>query len=155
MKTARVPQIACLLGLALSALVATPASAKLPSKELRELKKQLSEAVSAGKWEEAVATYDSMPSDMERNDAIVNAAVAAATTGGAWRTAVRVLEEAVASGVRARTSSFNLALKCLADADRQPDEVDAHDAAGDRHVGDAVGKDLLAHSILPAGRAFV
>ena len=68
----------------------------------------------AGKWEEAVSTYDSMPAELERNDAIVNAAVAAATTGGDWRTAVRVLEEALAAGVRPRTSSFNIALKCLA-----------------------------------------
>lgn len=63
MNTARVPQIACLLGLALTALVATPASAKLPSKELRELKKQLSEAVSAGKWEEAATAFKALSKD--------------------------------------------------------------------------------------------
>ena len=66
MKTARnphrVPQLACALALALVAL-ASPAAAKLPSKELRELKKTLSEAVSASKWEEAAEAFKALAKD--------------------------------------------------------------------------------------------
>ena len=38
----------------------------------------------AGRWEEALKTYASIPDDVEKNDAIVNAAVCAASVGGDW-----------------------------------------------------------------------
>jgi pentatricopeptide repeat protein len=69
----------------------------------------------AGKWEEALRTYDSMPRTLERNEAVVNAAVGAAATGKDWRSAVRVLDGAVAGGVRPRASSYTMAINSLAD----------------------------------------
>ena len=73
----------------------------------------------AGRWEEALKTYASIPDDVEKNDAIVNAAVCAASVGGDWVTARSVLEEALLVGVTPRTSSFNMAINTAAGA-QQP-----------------------------------
>ena len=70
----------------------------------------------AGRWEEALKTYASIPDDVEKNDAIVNAAVCAASVGGDWVTARSVLEEALLVGVTPRTSSFNMAINTAAGA---------------------------------------
>ena len=73
----------------------------------------------AGKWRDAVRTFDAMPKHLERNEAIVNAAVSAASYGKDWRCAVRLLDEAVTGGTVPRASSFNMAFKALAEG-RQP-----------------------------------
>lgn len=76
----------------------------------------------AGKWQEAVRTYEGMPAHLERNDAIINAAVSAAAAGGAWQVAVGILHDAIAAGTSPRVSSFNMAFNSLADG-RQPAEA--------------------------------
>jgi len=70
----------------------------------------------AGKWEDALATYRSMPPTVERNDAIINAAVSAANVGGDWQGAAGIIDDALALGVTPRTSSFNMAITTAAEA---------------------------------------
>ena len=72
----------------------------------------------AGQWQEAIKTYYAMPETIEKNDAIVNAAVGAAAGGGAWRDAVSIIEGALASNSTPRISSFNMAFNALADANQ-------------------------------------
>ena len=57
-----------------------------------------------------------MPPDVERNEAVVNAAVSAASAGGDWRAALRIIDEALGSALTPRSSSFNMAIGCAAAA---------------------------------------
>ena len=57
-------------------------------------------------FSEAVRTYEGMPAHLERNDAIINAAVSAAAAGGAWQVAVGILHDAIERlGRRPRASA--------------------------------------------------
>ncbi|KAL1529529.1 hypothetical protein AB1Y20_000474 [Prymnesium parvum] len=65
----------------------------------------------AGKWREALETYDRIPAAVERNEAMLNAAVGAAAAGNDWRRGVQLLDDAIQSGLTPRASSFNMALQ--------------------------------------------
>lgn len=58
--------------------------------------------VDSGQWEEALRAYREIPRGIERDDAVINAAVSAAAAGGAHLAVRGILEEALLCGLAPR-----------------------------------------------------
>ena len=73
----------------------------------------------AGKWEDALKTFEQAPPEMQQSEALVNAAVSAAAAGKQWRRCVELIRNLRAAGKTPQSSSFNMAIGACAAA-QQP-----------------------------------
>lgn len=120
----------------------------------------------AGRWREALRTYDAMPPEVERSEAVLHAAVVAAARGGQWRRAARMMGvdpggrgEAAAEGGEVTLGRAGGAGRGAAAADQgERDGGDGWPAVGEADTGDegirvsdgATGRDGRGAAAWPA-----